>query len=609
MDTQDQVQETWLSKKIPLSFELIVFIVLLLIALFTRFVDLESRVMSHDESLHTQFSWYLSEGRGFSHDPLMHGPLQMHLVAFSYFLFGDSDASARAPAALASVIAVVLVFLFRKWLGKWGGLAATALMTVSPYMLYYGRYVRNEALVVPIALLMFYAVFQYYETRKPQWLYALAASLALHATAKETSFIYTAQLLIFLGAFFGLRMLRKPWKSNQHKYSFFFGFSAAALGIFLALGALFQGWAASGAVETGQTNIDPTAALAEGLSVSPLVAFGAVLAIGGFILMAYGLLAAYGRQLREEFPDLDLLVVTATFTLPQLAALLADTFGWPALEYRTLFPLGRTTLIVIALLVISAGVGAIWNWRKWLVSAGVFYAIFLIFYTTLFTNENGLVSGLVGSLGYWIEQHGVQRGGQPLYYYLFIQIPVYEYLPAIGSIIGLVYWLRGTQSSTRLTNSSAEPADRFPVIGFLAYWSITSLAAYSFAGEKMPWLTVHIALPMILFGGWGIGELLRRLEWESLMSLRGWVALALTLTFIVSILRAVGILLGTTPPFQGNQLDQLRSTSLFFTALLFVAGSAYGLYRLQDTGTLRSGYRIPCLCPCSTRGQDGHEAD
>jgi predicted membrane-bound mannosyltransferase/DNA-binding beta-propeller fold protein YncE len=582
METQDQVQETWLSKKIPISIEFVVFIALLLIALFTRFVDLESRVMSHDESLHTQFSWYLAEGRGFSHDPLMHGPLQMHLVAFSYFLFGDSDASARIPAALASVIAVVMVFLFRRWLGKWGGLAATALMTASPYMLYYGRYVRNEALVVPIALLMFYAVFQYYETRKPQWLYALAASLALHATAKETSFIYTAQLLIFLGAFFGLRLLRKPWKSNQHKYSFLFGFSAAALGIFLALGALFQGWAASGEVATGQASIDPTTALAEGLSVSPLVAFGAVLAIGGFILMAYGLLATYGRSLRDEFPDLDLLVVTATLTLPQLAALLTDTFGWPALEYRTLFPLGRTTLIVIVLLLISAGVGAIWNWRKWLVSAGVFYALFLVFYTTLFTNENGLVSGLVGSLGYWIEQHGVQRGGQPLYYYLFVQIPIYEYLPAIGSIIALVYWLRGVPSTTHQTNSGEEPADRFPVVSFLAYWSITSLAAYSFAGEKMPWLTVHIALPMIIFGGWGIGEFLRRMQWDSFAGIRGWVAIALMLTFIVSFLRAVGILLGTNPPFQGNQLDQLRSTSLFFTALLFIAGSAYGYYRLQD---------------------------
>jgi uncharacterized protein (TIGR03663 family) len=592
MELQDQARVSWLSKKISLNFELIVFIALLLIAIFTRFVDLESRVMSHDESLHTQFSWYLSEGRGFSHDPLMHGPLQMHLVAFSYFLFGDSDASARIPAAAASVLAVAMVYIFRKWLGKWGGLIATALMVASPYMLYYGRYVRNEALVVPIALLMFYAVFQYYETRQSHWLYALAASLALHATAKETSFIYTAQLLIFLGAFFGFRLIRQPWQSNQHKYSFLFGFTAASLGVFLALGSLFQGWAASGAVAGGVATVDPSTAIVEGLSVSPLVTFGALLAIGGFILMAYGLLAAHGRRLREEFPDLDLLVVTATLTLPQLAALLADTFGWPALEYRTLFPLGRTTLIVVVLLLISGGIGAIWNWRKWLFSAGVFFGIFIVFYTTLFTNENGLVSGLVGSFGYWIEQHGVQRGGQPLYYYLFIQIPIYEYMPAIGSIFALVYWVRRRSTSTAVQGSEDVEVRRFPVISFLAYWSITSLVTYSFAGEKMPWLTVHITLPLILFGGWGFGEFLRSVDWHRYAKVSGWIAIALTIVFLFTILRTLGLLFGSRPPFQGNQLEQLRATSLFLTAIFFAAVAAFGLYRLRQDFPCRSLLRI-----------------
>ena len=74
--------------------------------LFRSFYDLEARVMSHDESLHTYYSWELFKGRGFQHTPLMHGPLQFHLVALSYFLFGDSDSSARVPAALSGALAV-----------------------------------------------------------------------------------------------------------------------------------------------------------------------------------------------------------------------------------------------------------------------------------------------------------------------------------------------------------------------------------------------------------------------------------------------------------------------------------------------------------------------
>ncbi len=576
---------SWLSRSVPINIELLLYILFLILAVITRFVDLESRVMSHDESLHTQFSWYLSEGRGFSHDPLMHGPLQMHLVAFSYFLFGDSDAAARVPAAVASVAAVAMMWLFRKWLGRWGGLTATALMLASPYMLYYGRYVRNEAFVVPIALLMFYAVFQYYETREAKWLSALAASLALHATAKETSFIYTAQLLIFLGAFFGIRLLKQRWDSNQYKYSFLFGFSASAIGIFLALGSLFRDWAASGELDTAATAVDPFTNIGEGLSVSPIVTFGAILAIAGFILMAYGLLAAFGGRLREDFPDLDLLVVTATFTLPQLAALLADIFGWPALEYRTLFPLGRTTLLLVVLILISAGIGAIWNWRRWMVAAGVFFGIFIAFYTTLFTNENGLVSGFVGSLGYWIEQHGVQRGGQPLYYYALIQIPIYEYLPAIGTFMAFIYWLIGAKTPANSPIQGEGDRPSFPVLSFLAYWTVTSLMAYSFAGEKMPWLTVHIALPMILFAGWGISVFLQKIAWQRFLKVNGLILWALSLVLLFSILRVVGQLLGSNPPFQGNQMEQLRSTSLFLTALFFVAISAYGLYWIKvDTG-------------------------
>ena len=44
-----------------------------------------------------------------------------------------------------------------------------------------------------------------------------------------------------------------------------------------------------------------------------------------------------------------------------------------------------------------------------------------------------------------------------------------------------------------------------PVLGLLIFWSLTSLIAYSLAGEKMPWLTVHIALPLLLAAGLGIG--------------------------------------------------------------------------------------------------------
>lgn len=78
-----------------------IFIVVLIgLTLFSRFYILGERVMSHDEVNHVVPSYDLSIGKGYRHDPVTHGPVQFHLVALSYFLFGANDFTSRIPAAL-----------------------------------------------------------------------------------------------------------------------------------------------------------------------------------------------------------------------------------------------------------------------------------------------------------------------------------------------------------------------------------------------------------------------------------------------------------------------------------------------------------------------------
>jgi hypothetical protein len=43
-------------------------------------------------------------------------------------------------------------------------------------------------------------------------------------------------------------------------------------------------------------------------------------------------------------------------------------------------------------------------------------------------------------------------------------------------------------------------------LAFLLWWSGAGLVLYSLAGERMPWLTVHIVLPWLLTGGWGLAR-------------------------------------------------------------------------------------------------------
>ena len=136
-----------------------IWIIIIVLALVTRLPNLEDRVMSHDEINHVYFAWLFTENGTYQHDPLSHGPFQFHVLAASFFAFGDSDASARFPVAFAGIAAIVLIFAFRRWLGTTGALAAGLMMVFSPFMLFYSRYTRNEIFVVLEALLMVWAVF------------------------------------------------------------------------------------------------------------------------------------------------------------------------------------------------------------------------------------------------------------------------------------------------------------------------------------------------------------------------------------------------------------------------------------------------------------------
>src|SRR3990170_1747907 len=210
IDIQERVSflDKPLVQAIAINWEIVLFFGIMVLAFASRFYDLGTRVMSHDETSHVYFSWRLYHGDGYQHDPVTHGPLQFHLIALSYFLFGDNDFSARIPAALASIATIAFLWNYRRYLGRAGALVATFLLLISPFILYYGRYARNEAYVGLFGVITLWAILRYLETGLPRYIFWLTAASVLHFTAKETAFIYTAQALIFLAVFFLVRSAR-----------------------------------------------------------------------------------------------------------------------------------------------------------------------------------------------------------------------------------------------------------------------------------------------------------------------------------------------------------------------------------------------------------------
>jgi DNA-binding beta-propeller fold protein YncE len=227
------------------------------------------------------------------------------------------------------------------------------------------------------------------------------------------------------------------------------------------------------------------------------------------------------------------LVIMGTFTLPQLAAGVQKI---PLLDLGNADvpnDPGENNLKIVTTLIFlfaSAYIGLMWNWRIWSIGAAIFYVPFVLLYTTFFTNLPGFWTGIWGSLDYWLGQQLVRRGGQPDYYYL-MTTPLYEFLPLIFATGGALYYAFKGKVEQQLLAFGAlalvliftladdgipfidhyhlqlafivpivavmlMPIERFTK--FLLFWTLSTFFAITIAGERMPWLTIHIALPIVI---------------------------------------------------------------------------------------------------------------
>jgi uncharacterized protein (TIGR03663 family) len=176
------------------------------VALGMRLWDLGSRAMSHDESLHVFYSWGLSQGNGYEHDPMMHGPFQFYGNALNFLAFGDSDFTARLLPVFFGAALVLLPFFLRRYLGCWGALVVATLLAFSPTLLYFSRYARNDIYIVFWTLLLVICLWRYIAERKARYLYIGAAALSFSFCTKEASYITVAIFASFLIIVAGKRL-------------------------------------------------------------------------------------------------------------------------------------------------------------------------------------------------------------------------------------------------------------------------------------------------------------------------------------------------------------------------------------------------------------------
>ena len=651
-------RDSWLDKPVfpwwpAFTIEILIIVLILALTIFTRFYDLGARTMSHDEINHVVPAYTFGK---YVYDPVTHGPFQFHALAFSYFMFGDSDFSARIPAALFGIAIVAFaIFAWRRYLGRVGGLIAGTLFMISPYILFYSRYTRNEVFIVFWGMVMLWLMLRYLEDGQHKWLYWLVFITAMHYADKATSFIFSAEALIFLALLFIGEVLSKDWRNQHTKLHF-----RLAVVITLALVVVTMGFymlsktsdAIAAAAETANNTNFPLL-ISAGLTGLAII-FALVMLFRGF-----------GWRKLNHLRSFDLIWLQLILILPLLTAIPLRLLGFDATDYSQTGIL-RSGIVFVLLALVSVFFGMLWNRKVFLRSMAIFWSIFIVFYTTFFTHGEGFFKGIVGALGYWLSQQAVERGTQPLYYYAFVQIPMYEYLPAFGVLTAFVIGLRKrlffgstedpftplptVETATEITVEGepdehleevteseileetaeldlldleeldeeeprpwlqrffpdVEEVDRrapeLPTLLLLLFWSVISLLAFTVAGERMPWLTTHITMPMILTSAWAFGYLVEKTDWEEVRQRKGWLVVLLAAVFVVAFGSLIGSLFGTNPPFQGKDLVQLQGTSTFLLALIGTIAFGFGLFKLIKGWTSTSFTRLVLLVFASLLG-------
>ena len=414
-------------------------------------------------------------------------------------------------------------------LGRWGALAASLMLLISPSMLYYTRYIRHDPYMVAGCLLLVIAIFRYLEVPQRRWIIIAFASVGFLLTNHElvlaTFAIMVAMLwgslllthlrpLVAIHAIAALMLAFTAWRWLAHPWPPIPWSRSADKA--LTGGQFLEFLRISGPIVLALIGIllviawVKNAQIAAGASVA-LVAIG-----GAWWWISRGWIPAvpdYSALLGDE----------------QNTFLSTSQFYWALLQH----PFVQAVLVIAAVFLIGCAVTIRWmltempadtngidhilgDARPNTVAYGlrnalhdgtgiyigvlVGVAIWVVLFTSFFTNPNGIGSGTYetnGTLLYWLGQHDVQRGGQPWFYFVILALQ-YEWLSFLLAGAGtalvswrLLRWISGGNSGPNL----------FWYV-FIVGWFIGMFGVLSWAGEKMPWLIIHIVLPATLVGAW-----------------------------------------------------------------------------------------------------------
>lgn len=542
-----------------LNFRTGLIIVVLAFLIFSRLYNLQEKALMHDECMFTYYSWFLVTGGDYHYQPILHGPVLEIMNALNFIVFGDTTYTTRLFAAICGILLVLLIFKFKPRLGRIGLPAALVLFALSPFLMFYSRFCRNDMPFALFSLLSLYLYWQYFRTWKGKTLFWAILSSMMLICIKENQLIYFFTVFTFAGFMFLVDVM-KDFKGIKAKFNeppkmkmgemqiLRFPFDSLSL-IFFFGGIIFY-------------------LIGYHSRTQELKGFGFLLLISYFLWM----FRRYASDLKGA--PLKTMISPFTFITVAINSLAAVIFVWILYIdlFSGLFTLDWNWKIFSGLFIlfyiffffvseiVSRGFGEDNLLRKfvlslgdnfWFLVAGLAVAtiLYIVLFTTFFKHPDSPLHIYKRTFEYWAGQHKEHRIKGKFHFYIPL-IMIYN-LPAllivtIGGFVTLwknkyVRWIimplfiiifliavsifdpgdfdaaKWKEIDKKFHMDSTFHFFLFFAVGifgtiltliflwrkerlnaFLVYWTMGSFLGYSYAGEKVPWVTVHIMVPMLL---------------------------------------------------------------------------------------------------------------
>jgi uncharacterized protein (TIGR03663 family) len=467
-----------------------------------RFWGLGDKPLHHDESMHAFYSYLFARNpASYEYLPLLHGPFQFHAVGIFFalvlaleHLFGAAtaagnpwinDTTARIVPALFGVGIVALPLGLRRELGKAGALIAALLLAVSPSFVYFSRFLREDIYFTFFMFAIVVCAVRFAHDRKLRWLVGCIVATVLAYATFEGTFIALAifgsflALLVVWELAHGLAgLLPKQLTERERRF-----FSRAGLLLLLGLIGSLLAYFGLHTLNQLSTTINKQQAQSDA-QVQRLEDATALGLLYVCVVFAVVVIAALLWQVSRDSTRIAVVRSAEDWDEgeDENDVIRARPRRWLMALREKLDPREQPLLRLL----LST------SWEHWFVAAVAGWMLFVALFWIVPPGPNGNLTwsqgfmrgigrGIWEGLYYWLQQQQVARGGQPVYYYLLL-LPLYEQLVVVFGLIGVAYAL-------------ARPT-RFRL--FLVWWFAGSLVLYSWAGEKMPWLSIHILLPLVL---------------------------------------------------------------------------------------------------------------